>query len=59
VFRGDHEGRVIAEIQLRDDREGFDRPPWLGVEVTRQPQYYTAPWPDSATVPLRSPASAG
>jgi adenylate cyclase len=25
VFRGDHEGLVIAEIEPRDDREGFDR----------------------------------
>jgi hypothetical protein len=30
---------VIAEIELRDDRERFDRPPWLGVEATGQPQY--------------------
>lgn len=33
---------MIAEIELRDDREGFERPPWLGVEVTGQPQYYNS-----------------
>jgi adenylate cyclase len=62
VFRGDNEGLVIAEIELRDDREGFDCPPWLGVEVTGQPQYYNSSLARQPyclwSVPLRSPASA-
>jgi adenylate cyclase len=41
-FRDDNEGLVIAEVELRNDSESFDRPPWLGVEVTRQQQYYNS-----------------
>jgi adenylate cyclase len=29
----------LAEIELSDERERFDRPPWLGEEVTGDPQY--------------------
>jgi adenylate cyclase len=59
VFRGDNEGLVIAEIELRDDREGFERPPWLGVEVTGQPQYYNGSLAEQRYGPSRSPASVG
>jgi adenylate cyclase len=39
-FHGRNEGLVVAELEL--DREGqpFERPPWLGVEVTHLPRYY-------------------
>src|SRR5262249_14222031 len=40
VFSGANAGLVIAEIELRHELERFDRPPWLGVEVTGQSQYY-------------------
>jgi len=40
VFAGENAGLVIAEIELRHENEAFDRPPWLGVEITGQPQYY-------------------
>ena len=40
VFGGDNAGLVIAEIELRHEDETFDRPPWLGVEITGQSQYY-------------------
>jgi len=40
VFSGDNAGLVIAEIELRHEDEAFDRPPWLGVEITGQSQYY-------------------
>jgi adenylate cyclase len=42
VFAGDNTGLIIAEIELRDEREAFERPPWLGTEVTGQPQYYNS-----------------
>jgi len=42
VFDGDNAGLIIAEIELRDERETFERPPWLGVEVTGQPRYYNS-----------------
>ena len=42
VFHGRLEGRVLAEIEVGDEREPFMRPSWLGEEVTGQPQYYNA-----------------
>ncbi|SRR2546426_9438187 len=29
----------LAEIELSDERERFERPPWLGEEVTADPAY--------------------
>jgi adenylate cyclase len=40
VFGGDNAGLLIAEIELRHEDERFERPPWLGVEITGQSQYY-------------------
>jgi CYTH domain-containing protein len=40
VFHGDNEGLVIAEIELASEDETFDRPPWLGNEVTADVRYY-------------------
>jgi adenylate cyclase len=42
VFEGDNAGLVIAEIELdRVDRQ-FDRPAWIGNEVTNDRRYYNA-----------------
>src|SRR5262245_54735684 len=40
VFAGANAGLVIAEIELRHEDERFDRPPWLGIEVTGRSEYY-------------------
>jgi adenylate cyclase len=40
VFKGDHSGLVIAEIELSGDRVQFRRPGWLGKEVTGEKRYY-------------------
>lgn len=42
VFHGRLDGLVLAEIELGDEHEPFERPDWLGEEVTGQPQYYNA-----------------
>ena len=42
VFHGRLGGRVLAEIELGDENEPFERPEWLGEEVTGQPEYYNA-----------------
>ena len=42
VFRGDNAGLIIAEIELRHENEFFQRPSWVGVEVTGQQQYYNS-----------------
>ena len=48
-FQGANAGLVIAEIELNDPDEPFERPPWLGEEVSEDPRYYNAslartPW---------------
>jgi len=42
VFHGDNEGLIVAEIELADDDEPFERPDWLGDEVTDDPRYYNS-----------------
>ena len=42
VFHGRLEGRVLAEIELEDENEPFEKPEWLGEEVTGKPEYYNA-----------------
>ena len=34
VFAGDNQGLVVAEIELQDEQEAFERPDWLGKEVS-------------------------
>ncbi len=41
-FHGRHEGLVIAEIELSAEDEPFDRPSWLGEEVTGDPRFYNS-----------------
>jgi adenylate cyclase len=40
VFEGENAGLIIAEIELQDEHEPFERPPWLGEEVSEDPRYY-------------------
>ncbi|HST43792.1 MAG TPA: CYTH domain-containing protein [Luteimonas sp.] len=39
-FLGDNAGLVVAEIELAAAHEAFERPPWLGVEVTDSARHY-------------------
>ncbi len=39
-FEGDNAGLVVAEIELGQADEPFERPPWLGEEVSDDPSYY-------------------
>ena len=41
-FHGNNEGLVVAEIELRSEDEDFERPSWLGKEVTGDSRYYNA-----------------
>ena len=42
VFKGNHSGLVIAEIELSTRLARFERPEWLGKEVTGEKRYYNA-----------------
>jgi len=39
-FYGDNQGLVVAEIELSDEDESFERPAWLGKEVSADNRYY-------------------
>ena len=39
VFSGENLGLIIAEVELRHENQRIDLPPWIGEEVTGQPQY--------------------
>ena len=41
-FHGDNDGLIVAEIELGSEQETFDKPAWLGEEVTGDPRYYNA-----------------
>src|SRR5690606_32633554 len=40
VFHGDNAGLVVAEVELDDVDAAFERPGWLGREVTDEERYY-------------------
>ncbi len=39
VFDGANAGLVVAEIELDDEDERIELPPWVGAEVTDDPRY--------------------
>ncbi len=41
-FLNENYGLVIAEIELNNEREGFNTPSWLGKEVTGETKYYNS-----------------
>ena len=41
-FFGENEGLVIAEIELTSENEEFEKPDWLGKEVTGDVRYYNS-----------------
>ncbi|MRR23471.1 CYTH domain-containing protein [bacterium] len=42
VFHGENSGLVMAEIELDSADEAFEKPPWLGEEVSFDPRYFNA-----------------
>lgn len=42
VFHGANEGLVLAEVELADEDEAIQPPPWIGAEVSGDVRYYNA-----------------
>lgn len=42
IFSGENEGLIMAEIELESESEIFEKPSWLGKEVTNDERYYNA-----------------
>ena len=40
VFEGDNAGLIVAEIELEHPDEAFEKPAWLGEEITHDVRYY-------------------
>ncbi len=41
-FYGDNQGLIVAEVELVSEEDIFDKPEWLGVEVTGDKRYYNS-----------------
>lgn len=41
-FFGANQGLLLAEVELRSENEAFEKPDWLGKEVTGDPRYYNS-----------------
>lgn len=41
-FIGENQGLILAELELRYEHESFEKPDWLGEEVTGDERYYNA-----------------
>ena len=42
VFHDKNEGLIIAEVELSSDDEKFEKPVWLGEEVTGRAEFYNS-----------------
>ena len=57
-FLGDNEGLLMAEIELKNEDEEFERPDWITVEVSHDSGYYNSylsvhpfkQWPNKGAV---------
>ncbi len=41
-FFGENEGLVVAEIELESEDQAFEKPEWVGDEVTGDPRYFNS-----------------
>lgn len=41
-FLGDNDGLTVAEVELKSESESFQKPAWLGEEVTGDIKYYNS-----------------
>lgn len=42
IFKGDNKGLIVAEVELSDEEEKFERPEWVTNEVTGDAKYYNS-----------------
>ncbi len=41
-FLGDNLGLIVVEIELKDEAQEFEKPSWIGQEVTGDPKYFNS-----------------
>jgi CYTH domain-containing protein len=56
-FSGDNQGLVVAEIELDTIDQPFEKPDWIGKEVTHDPRYFNSNLIETpySTWPLKDP----
>ena len=40
VYEGQLAGIVLAEIELADEKQAFEKPDWVGTEITNDPRFH-------------------
>jgi len=41
-FFGENQGLIVAEVELEREEQSFDKPEWIGDEVTGDPKYFNS-----------------
>ncbi len=41
-FFGDNKGLIVAEVELQSEVQRFDKPEWIGEEVSGDPRYFNS-----------------
>ena len=41
-FFGENQGLIVAEIELENEEQPFEKPEWIGDEVTGDPKYFNS-----------------
>ena len=41
-FFGENDGLIVAEVELESEEQSFQKPPWIGEEVTGDPRYFNS-----------------
>ena len=41
-FFGENQGLIVAELELESEDQSYEKPEWIGDEVTGDPKYYNA-----------------
>jgi adenylate cyclase len=41
-FLGENQGLILAEVELTSEEQSFDRPDWIGLEVSGDPRYFNS-----------------
>ena len=41
-FFGENQGLIVAEVELKSEEQQFEKPDWVGEEVTGDPRYFNS-----------------
>ena len=41
-FFGDNQGLIVAEVELEEESQEFEIPPWIGEEISNDPRYFNS-----------------